>query len=125
MESIYGDRVYTLRGIPMIHIQEVSKLIGMCLQGLRHLIIDGNVVRKMKSYRDKSRLMIPIAEIEGYPFIERGRQAGSVGVVIHHYRFNKQTGSFERYPCQVCSYTNDFCFARQRAEELNVPEGDK
>lgn len=125
MESIYGDRVYELNGIPMIHIQGVSKLIGMSLQGLRHLIIEGNSIRKMKSYRDRSRLMIPIAEIEGYPFIERGRPVSSVGMVIYHYRYNKQTGSFERYPCQTCSYTNDFCSARQKAEDLVVPEGDK
>lgn len=124
MESIYGSRVYELKGIPMIHIAEVSALLGMSKQGLRHLIEDGNAIRKMKAYRDRSRLMIPIAEIEGYPFIERGHQS-PIGLPIYHYHYNKETGTFERKPCQACTYTNEFCLARQRAEDLVVPEGDK
>lgn len=116
----YGDKVYTIHGIEMIHISEASKLWNLCKPGIRHLIEDGNIIRKMKFYRDRSRLMIPIAEIEGYPFTERGKQ--SLGVVIYHYRF--KDGKWERYVCEKCSYTDKQCDSRRIAEELVVPKGD-
>lgn len=117
----YGDKVYTLKNIPMMHIRDVSETIHICKQGLRHLILEGNIIRKMKFYRDRSRLMIPIAELEGFPFINKGKPA--IGTQIYHYVYKE--GEWVREICKQCSYTDKYCEARQKAEDLVVPEGDK
>lgn len=120
-DSRFGDKVYTIKGVPVIHIKEASALIGICTQGLRHLIEEGGTVRRLKAYRDRSRLMIPTAEIEGFPFVERGRI--TLGKVIYHFHY--VNGKWEKQVCQQCTYTNDYCLKRQIAEDLIVPAGDK
>ena len=116
----YGNKVYAIQGIEMIHIAEAANLWGLCKPWIRHMIEEGNTVRKMKFYRDRSRLMIPVAEIEGYPFTERGKQ--TLGTTIYHYRF--KDGKWERYVCEKCTYTDKQCDSRRKAEELVVPKGD-
>ncbi len=120
-EQKYGDKVYTLKGIPMMHVREVSESLGLSKQWLRRLMLDGNVIRKMKFYRDRSRLMIPIAELEGFPFLDKGKP--TIGVQIYHYVF--KNGEWVREICKTCSYTEELCEARKKAEALVVPEGDK
>lgn len=117
----YGDKVYTLKNIPLMHIRDVSENLGLSKQWLRHLILEGNIIRRMKFYRDRSRLMIPVAELEGFPFLDKGKP--TIGVQIYHYVFRK--GGWVREICKTCSYTEEFCEARKKAEELVVPEGDK
>ena len=46
-------KVYTIRGIEMIHIAEFAQLTGRSIQSTRHLVEDGNKVRKLKFFRDR------------------------------------------------------------------------
>lgn len=116
----YGDKVYILKNIPMMHVREVAESLGLSKQWLRRLMLDGNIIRKMKYYRDRSRLMIPIAEIEGFPFLDKGKP--TIGIQIYHYVFKRD--EWVREICKTCSYTDKFCKARQKAEDLVVPKGD-
>lgn len=113
-------KIYTIHGIPMIHISEFSRITHRSIQSTRHLIEDGNVVRKMKFFRDRSRLMIPVAEIEGYPLVQAGHSEYERAI----YHYNLVNGDYIRTICPDCSYGN-YCTAREVAEELEVPEGDK
>ena len=113
-------KVYTIYGIPMIHIAEFAKLTHRSIQSTRHLIEDGNVVRKMKFFRDRSRLMIPVTELYGYPLVQAGHSPGIRA--IYHYK--EVGGSFERTLCTECSYSSLPCELRRTADTLHVPEGD-
>lgn len=114
-------KVYTIAGVDMIHISEFARITHRSPQSTRHLIEDGNVVRKMKFFRDRSRLMIPVAEIFGYPLVQAGH-SDSIRA-IYHYKL--VDGDFQRVLCKSCSYENNVCEERRIADELIVPEGDK
>lgn len=75
--------VSTIGGIEYIHIQDFAALTGRSKQAIRRLIEDGNSVRRMKATRDRSRLMIPVMELVGYPFVNQGKQMN--GTDIYHY----------------------------------------
>ena len=116
---------YTLQGIDMMHITDFTTLTHRSNQSTRHLIEDGNVIRKMKFFRDRSRLMIPVAEMFGYPLVKPGHS--EFERAIYHYSIvTKEDGTqdIERVLCKECSYGN-ICAARKEAEEMIVPEGDK
>ena len=114
-------KVYTIHGIDMIHIAEFAEIAHRSIQSTRHLIEDGNKVRKMKFFRDRSRLMIPVKELWGYPLIDQGHTALQRN--IYHYVLNED-GEITRELCKECSFDNQ-CEARREAEELIVPEGDR
>lgn len=113
-------KVYTISGIDMIHISEFAHITHRSVQSTRHLIEDGNTIRKMKFFRDRSRLMIPVSEIEGYPLVQAGHSDGVRA--IYHYQL--VDGKYERVLCKACSYEEP-CDARTKADALIVPEGDK
>lgn len=118
-------KIYTLQGIDMMHITDFTTLTHRSNQSTRHLIEDGNVIRKMKFFRDRSRLMIPVAELFGYPLVKPGHS--EFERAIYHYNIvTKEDGTqdIERVLCKDCSYGN-MCEARKKAEEMTVPEGDK
>ena len=116
-------KVYTIHGIEMIHIAEFAQLTGRSIQSTRHLIEDGNKVRKLKFFRDRSRLMIPIKELWGFPLIDAGYCSGPRS--IYHYVKNED-GTIGKELCQECSFGADSsCKVRQEADNLIVPEGDK
>lgn len=115
-----GCKIYTIHNIDMIHISEFAKITHRSIQSTRHLIEEGNVVRKMKFFRDRSRLMIPVAEISGYPLVQAGHS--EYERAIYHYTL--VDGDYVRVLCPDCSYGN-MCNNREYVEKLEVPEGDR
>lgn len=110
-------KIYTHEGIDYIHISEFAQATNRSLQSTRVLIEKGNSVRKLKAFRDGSRLMIPIKELYGFPFTCKGQGTSKE---IFHYA---EDGT--RYLCETCSYTADKCGPRTAADNLIVPEEDK
>jgi hypothetical protein len=115
-------RIYNLEGIDYIHISEFAELTNRSIQATRHLIADGNSVRKLKAFRDRSRLMIPVTELTGYPFTNQG---ASNPKEIYHYVFNEDGKTMYKKLCEKCSYSQDVCEERAKADSVVVPEGDK
>lgn len=115
-------KIYTIHNIEMMHIAEFAQLTDRSIRSTRHLIEDGNKIRKMKFFRDRSRLMIPVKELWGYPLIKAGYCSGLRNV--YHYVKNED-GTVSKELCQECSFSDHVCKARQEAEDLVVPEGDK
>lgn len=114
-------KVYTIHGIDMIHISEFAEITHRSIQSTRHLIEDGNKVRKLKFFRDRSRLMIPVIEITGYPLIDPGYT--DLQRNIYHYAYD-ENGDLVRTLCKECTF-GDRCEERRKADDLAVPEGDK
>lgn len=117
-------KVYTIYGIDMIHIAEFADITHRSIQSTRHLVEEGNVIRKMKFFRDRSRIMIPIAELYGYPLVKAGHS--NYERAIYHYKEVQHDDgicTFERVLCTECSFGNK-CKARREAEDLDVPKGD-
>lgn len=104
-------------GIELIHIGEFARLTHRSVQSTRHLIEDGNKIRKLKFYRDRSRLLIPTIELLGYPLVNAGHCEGERNI----YHYNERG---EKILCPECSY-GDKCRNRKAADALIVPEGDK
>jgi hypothetical protein len=118
-------RIYTFAGIDMLHITDFTTLTHRSNQSTRHLIENGNVIRKMKFFRDRSRLMIPVAEIFGYPLVKPGHS--DYERAIYHYGIiTKEDGTqdIDKVLCKECSYGH-ICEARKVAESLDMPQGDK
>ena len=118
-------KIYTMQGIDMMHITDFTTLTHRSNQATRHLIEKGNVIRKMKFFRDRSRLMIPVAELFGYPLVKPGHS--EYERAIYHYNIvTKEDGTkgIGKVFCKECSYGN-MCAARKTVEEMIVPEGDK
>lgn len=114
-------KVYTMNGIDMIHISEFARITNRSVRSTRHLIEDGNSIRKMKFFRDRSRLMIPVAEIFGYPLTDKGYATGLRN--IYHYVL--ENDQFVKVLCKRCTFEDEPCECRKVAENLVVPEGDK
>lgn len=128
--------VYNIEGIDYLHIQQFVDLIGRSQQSTRHLINEGNSVRRMKSRRDRSRILIPLAELAGYPFVNTGAQQTAKD--IYHYvpyKNGKRVASYHdavqdedvewrRELCELCTYTVEHCIFRQVADAANIPKGD-
>lgn len=111
--------VYRIHNINMIHITEFANALNRSITSTRHLVEDGNTVRKLKAFRDRSRLMIPVSEIYGYPFIESGP-----GRNRKIYHFKKIEGErYEKYMCPDCTF-GDKCKIAKEAEEVDCPKGD-
>lgn len=126
MESpLLSCKIYTLNNIEMIHISEFARITHRSPQSTRHLIEQGNVVRKMKSFRDRSRLMIPVVEIYGYPLVQPGHTDYN-RAIYHYVDVVNEDGSQDivKQLCKECSY-GEMCERRKQAEDLVVPEGDK
>ena len=120
-EPITSCKVYKLGDLEMVHIAEFANITHRTIQSTRVLIERGNTVRKLKYYRDRSRLMIPVKELYGFPLVQAGH---SVGIrQIFHYAV--VDGEYQKVLCEKCTYTTEWCDARREAEELVVPEGDK
>ena len=118
-------KIYTMQGIEMMHITDFTTLTHRSNQSTRHLIENGNVIRKMKFFRDRSRLMIPVAELFGYPLVKPGHS--EYERAIYHYDIvTKEDGTrdIDKVFCKECSY-GSMCAVRKIAEETIVPEGDK
>lgn len=114
-------KVYSMNGIEMIHIAEFARITHRSIQSTRHLIYDHIGIRTMKFFRDRSRLMIPVAELYGFPLTDQGPAVGLRN--IYHYKL--VDGQFQKVLCEKCTFSDRFCAERQAAEDLVVPEGDK
>lgn len=114
-------KVYTIHGIEMIHIAEFANITHRSIQSTRHLIYDHIGIRKMKFFRDRSRVMIPVKELYGFPLTDKGPITGVRN--IYHYKL--VGGKFQKVLCEKCTFTDAWCEERKAAEELFVPEGDK
>ena len=115
-------KVYTFQDIPMIHIAEFAQITHRSIQSTRHLIYDHIGVRTMKFFRDRSRVMIPVAELYGFPLTDKGTVAAGIRN-IYHYKL--VDGEFQKVLCEKCTFSTGWCTERKAAEELVVPEGDK
>lgn len=118
--------IYTHAGIPMIHISDFAYALNRSVTSTRNLIDKGNSIRKLKAFRDKSRLMIPYVELTGFPFVLAGPTGN--GKQIFHYRVVKAEGAeegvmYQRYMCPECTYGNK-CKERIEADALVCPKGD-
>ena len=102
--------------LEVVHIAEIAQETGRSVQSLRYLIETGNQVRKLKRIYDRSRIMIPKTEIEGYPFITQG--SGNAKS-IYHYRL--ENGKYVKYTCTECTFGTEGCAARKIADDLEVP----
>lgn len=116
---------YIIQGIPMIHISSFAYALNRSVTSTRRLVEKGNNIRKLKAFRDRSRIMIPLAELEGFPFLESGPNNKRN---IYHYVPIKAEGAKDAYTykkvlCEKCTY-GDGCEKRKEAEELICPKGD-
>lgn len=114
-------KVYTIHGIEMIHIAEFANITHRSIQSTRHLIYDHIGIRKMKFFRDRSRVMIPVKELYGFPLTDKGPITGVRN--IYHYKLVDD--KFQKVLCEKCTFTETWCEERKASEELFVPEGDK
>lgn len=114
-------RVFSYHGIDYIHISDFARLTKRSVQSTRRLIENGNKVRKMKFFRDRSRLLIPVVELTGYPLVGPGHSTGIV--IISHYK-KQEDGTYVAEVCKDCTYGEQLCTAAITANELEVPEGD-
>ena len=114
-------KVYTIHGIEMIHIAEFARITGRSIRSTRHLVEDHVAIRLMKFFRDRSRIMIPVKELYGFPLTDKGPATGLRN--IYHYKL--VDGKFEKVLCHQCTFGDHWCPERQAAEDLVVPEGDK
>ena len=114
-------KVYTIKGVDVIHIAEYARITNRSIQSTRHLIYDHIGIRTMKYFRDRSRVMIPVAELHGFPLTDKGPAVG----VRNIYHYVLEDGKYVKKLCEQCTFTDTFCAARQTAEDLVVPEGDK
>lgn len=114
-------KVYTIHGVEMIHIADFAKIAHRSIQATRHLIEDGNKIRHMKAFRDRSRLMIPVLELLGFPFLQAGTSEYERAIL--HYRRDPVDGIYKKTLCKECSYGNK-CEERRTIEETIVPPGD-
>lgn len=116
-------KIYTICGVEMMHITEFTTLTHRSNQSTRHLIEDGNVIRRMKHIYDRSRIMIPVAELFGYPLVKPGHS--EYGRAIYHYGIVEKDGTkvIDKVFCKECSFGNP-CKARRFAEDLVLPPSD-
>ena len=122
-------KVYTMttpsgKSVDLIHITDFATICHRSNPSTRHLIEDGNVIRKLKAFRDRSRLMIPVGEILGYPLVKAGHS--EYERAIYHYAFVKMDdGTIDtvRVLCKECSFGQP-CAPRRYIEDLDVPAGD-
>lgn len=108
---------YTIDGHEYYTIQEFCSIIQREIPTVRHLLLDGNKVRKMHYIRDRSKIFIPVEELTGYPHVNTGRQ--SYGQDIYHF-----TENGERYLCKKCTYDTTPCSLAQSAENC-IPYTDE
>lgn len=101
--------IFTINKVEYVHISDFAKETHRRVTSTRHLIEDGNVVRRLKALRIRSMLFIPVAEIYGYPFSKDSK--------IYHYGKDG-----DRYMCEACTFTNEHCANRQTADWLEIPE---
>ena len=103
--------IFTKDGIDYVYILDVVEKTGCSVQSLRYLTSHGNVVRKMTYIRDRGRILIPMKELTGYPFVRRGSALGNREI----FHYNMETG--EKFLCKECSYGTS-CEARKEADAL-------
>lgn len=114
-------RVFSYGGIDFIHISDFARLTNRSVQSTRRLIENGNKIRKMKFFRDRSRLLVPVVELTGYPLVGPGHSTGIV--IISHYK-KQENGTYAAEVCKDCTYGEQLCEAAVIANKLEVPEGD-
>ena len=130
--------IYNVDGVDYIHIQKFVDLIDRSQMSTRHLIHEGNTARRLKAMRDRCRLLIPIWEVVGFPFVNQGKQL--TGQDIYHYvpydlndekvdvstpealknALNDDTIEWRREFCELCTYTLEHCKLRQIADSIEI-----
>ncbi len=115
----------TGESIELIHIADFAYALNRSVTSTRRLVEKGNSIRKMKALRDKSRLMIPVAEMKGYPFVASGPGKDKR---IFHYKEIKAEGAtnavvYKKVLCEKCTY-GEGCEDRKIADGIRCPKGD-
>lgn len=139
---------YVINDIEYVSIRQFIALIGRSAQqSTRRLIDAGNSVRRLKQLRDGVHIMIPLSEVRGFPFVNRGKQINGKDI-YHFFPFQRQSDGTEK-PfegtlheaatltdpgntdseivwrkcfCEECTYTLEHCKARQEADSLIIEE---
>ena len=101
---------YTIDGHEYYTIQEFCSIIKREIPTVRHLLLDGNTVRKMHYIRDRSKIFIPVEELTGFPHVNSGRQ--SYGLDIYHFDENGN-----RFLCKQCTYNTEVCENARKARD--------
>lgn len=114
--------------IEVVHIKEFCKCTGRSIQSMRYLCSSEahHSIRPMKHIYERSRLLIPMDEIRGYPFVRQGKRAE-----IYHYVQSGDekwvqktcpecTVDFSVYPAHTRDGTRDMerCEGRLKADSL-------
>lgn len=113
-------------GTKYIHISDASRLTGRSIQSFRHLLLEGNTVRRMKAIRDRSRILIPIAELKGFPFRtafnylnDDDDDVTMKGPAYNIYHYVETDDVYTYAVCPKCS-AGEECDCAKEARELNV-----
>lgn len=115
--------IFTINGHRCILLSDYAQYTMRSISSVRHLVFQGNGIRKLKHIRVNSTTYIPVNEITGYPNINPGVQ--KLGLDIYHnVQVDTAVGTndpiYERQLCPICTYAKDFCEARRAAEEEEV-----
>lgn len=114
-------RIYTYEGMPLVHISTFASAVHLNTMTVRNMLerrtvedVEGGARKRrpLKYFRDGSTLWIPVAEIQGYPFIK--------GSNCYHY-----DNQGNRYLCETCTFTSGMCDKAKEAADLIPPLGDK
>lgn len=107
-----------------IRIQDYCAIVNRSFASVRHLVFEGNAIRKMKHARLGGTIYIPLKELRGYPHTKPGTQ--KYGQDIYHdivvdESVDDNTPIVERQLCPCCTYGNpNECALRKAAEEMTL-----
>lgn len=79
------DNIYTVDGTPCITIKNFSDLTKRSESSIRHLIIKGNIIRKLRTVYVGDKPLIPVEELYEFPFVKNGRP-NEFGFLVTKYR---------------------------------------
>lgn len=117
--------IYNYKGIAFIHIADFAYALNRSVTSTRRLVERGNRIRKLKAMRDRSRLMIPVTEMTGYPFVSSG--PGKEKKVFHYIPVKAEGAEgaviYKKAFCEKCTY-GEGCETRKEADKLVCPKGD-
>lgn len=103
--------------VECIPLSLYARVTGRSVASVRHLVYEGNTIRKMKALRMMKHLFIPMTELYGFPQVDAGV---SNGMVYHWTQVDEDitTGYpiLERTWCKECTFGQP-CEVRAAAEE--------
>lgn len=107
--------ISNINGVDYVYILDIVEEVGCSVQSIRYLTSHGNVVRKMKHIKDRGRILVPLAELKGFPFVKRGHARSDNET--YHYR-QDENGKWYKHKCMDCTLTMQGCEERRIADAL-------